>query len=261
MGEVATRIVIQTKQLLVAGLVAHQVPLLAGKLARIGDADLLEGRHLDAGVQNRPIGGQVGIGSAMRLYVGVFGAEKRASLAAGEILDDIHIVATGVEPVEGKAFRILVGKEVSHGELAGETGIVLACDQLEVRALVGQFLHYARSHERGYLRHTFEGGEIGDESAINRLHGSLSQILLQQGGTFHDAHSFCHCFQTAVVLCLRIASLSTETVIGRVGDPTSDCKAYPHIIHAINVKRLSVFSRQPVCPTKKDYTWTFSTTL
>ena len=140
MGQMSARIIVQAKDALVAKHVAQVVPVLLLHLARIGLAEFLHLRHLDAGVQDGPIGAQVGVGTAMWLDIGVLRPEQLAGLLVGEGLDGVDIVAAGVEAVIRKSFAVLVGQQVPHGALHGKRGEVLAGDQLQMGALVRELL-------------------------------------------------------------------------------------------------------------------------
>jgi len=109
----------------------------------------------------------------------MFCTKKRTSLFACIVFDGVDVVASGIEPVEGKSLRIFVGEQVSHRQLAGKTAVIFTGDELEVRTLVCKLLNDVCGHHGGNLRYFFEGCEVRYESAVNRFHGSLFQILLQ----------------------------------------------------------------------------------
>ena len=66
----------------------------------------------------------------MRLDVGVLGAEQLAGERRSFALDDVDVVAAGVEAVPGIALGVLVGEQVAVGQLDGERAEVLAGDEL-----------------------------------------------------------------------------------------------------------------------------------
>ena len=97
-----------------------------------------ERRRLDALREDRPERDQVGVDARVRLHVGVRGAEQRAGVVGGGLLDGVDVLAAGVEAVPDRALGVLVREPGAHRQQDGGGGVVLAGDQLERRALVGQ---------------------------------------------------------------------------------------------------------------------------
>src|SRR5262249_19850172 len=81
---------------------------------------------------------QIRVDSRVRLRVGVGGAEQLAGVLGRDGLDGVDVLAAGVEPVPDRALGVLVRQPVAHGEQDGRRGVVLAGDQLQRLALVGE---------------------------------------------------------------------------------------------------------------------------
>lgn len=103
-------------------------------------AGQLQGGRLDALGENGPEGDEVGVDAGVRLYIGVAGAEELAGVFGGEGLDGVDVAAAGVEAAADGALGVLVAEPVTHREEGGRGRVVLAGDQLEHLALVGDLL-------------------------------------------------------------------------------------------------------------------------
>ena len=146
----------------------------------LGCQELGHGGQLDARSENGPEGDQVGIRSAVRLGIGVRGAEELAGPLVRQVLDRIDIVAAGVEAVVRNAFGVLVGQQVGHGALGRQRRVVFAGDQLDVAPLVGQLLDDRPGDLGRHAGHGLEIGEIGQESRCNLRGGLPAKIRLDQ---------------------------------------------------------------------------------
>ena len=152
---------------------ADLVPLLGRQLVPVGRGQgarasralsmLDHRRQLDPGPEDGPEGDEVGVGPAVRLGVGVLGAEELAGPRIGQVLDRVDVVAAGVEPVVGDALGVLVGQQVAHRALRGQRRVVLAGDQLDVPPLVGQLLDDRPGDLGRNSGHGLEVGEVGEE--------------------------------------------------------------------------------------------------
>jgi len=72
----------------------------------------------------------------------MLGLEEGLGPVPGQLLHDVHVLATAVIPLLGKPFRILVGKYGPHGFQHRRRHEVLAGDELQLRGLaVGLGLH------------------------------------------------------------------------------------------------------------------------
>jgi len=81
----------------------------------------------------------------------MLGPEQLASQSGSQVLYGIDIVATGIKAVVGIPFGVLVRQQVAHGQLAGKAAVVLAGDEFEVGALVGQLVDDPTCHKGGDL--------------------------------------------------------------------------------------------------------------
>ncbi len=153
-------IVVHSEKTLVMKQFPYPVPVLPLHLRRILHSHFLECRNLYAGIENRPVGTEVGVSSAVGLHVGVLGSEETLCRLDCLVLDFVNVVASRIEAVEREALGILVGKEVAHCGLYGERGEILACDELEIRSLVPQFLHDSSRRRRGNPCDKIELGKI-----------------------------------------------------------------------------------------------------
>ena len=91
--------------------------------------------HRIARLDEREIGGQVGVGAAVGLHVGEFRAEQLLGALAGELLDDIDLFAAAVVALARIAFGVFIRKDAAHGLHDGRTREVLRSDQLDGIAL------------------------------------------------------------------------------------------------------------------------------
>ena len=99
---------------------------------------LLQRRALDPVGEDRPERDQVGVDAGVRLGVGVRRPEQLARVLGGERLDGVDVLAAGVEAVADRALGVLVGEPGAHRQQHRRRGVVLAGDQLERGALVGE---------------------------------------------------------------------------------------------------------------------------
>src|SRR5437016_5257290 len=72
--------------------------------------ELFDGWRLDALAKNGPEGDQVGVGTRMRLYVGMVASKQLADLLLCEAFDGIDIVAACIETMVSIAFCIFVSE-------------------------------------------------------------------------------------------------------------------------------------------------------
>lgn len=74
----------------------------------------------------------------MRLDIGVLGAEELFGAFAGEVFDDVHVLAAAVITFAGVTFGVLVGEDAAGGLEDGFGGEVFAGDELEAAVLALQ---------------------------------------------------------------------------------------------------------------------------
>jgi hypothetical protein len=93
-------------QALVAELAPQRLPVGLGEIVDVLGAELGEAGRLDAGVQDRPVGDEVGVDPRVGLRVGVRRTEQLASVFGGERLDGVDVLATRVEAVTDGALGV-----------------------------------------------------------------------------------------------------------------------------------------------------------
>ena len=116
--DVPAAVVIQSKELLASGAFLDDAPLLPCQVGGIGHAHLRQGRNLHHGVQDGPVGAEVGIGPAVGLDICVLGSEDLTGELRGIGLDGIDVLASGVVPVVCESLGVFVGEQVAHGQMA-----------------------------------------------------------------------------------------------------------------------------------------------
>ena len=100
--------------------VGDDIVVLSGeiRLAAVGQMAAVIQRHAHdriPGLAEGQIHGVVGLGTAVGLYIGVFGVENELGPLDADILRHIHIFAAAVEPVAGIPLGILVREYRGHG--------------------------------------------------------------------------------------------------------------------------------------------------
>ena len=78
----------------------------------------------------------------MRLYVGVFHAEKLLRTLYCKLLRNVYVLATAVIAFAGITFRILVGVESSCRRQNCFGNDVFACDEFEIVLLTFKFFEH-----------------------------------------------------------------------------------------------------------------------
>ena len=115
-------------------------PILVGEIVHLPNAGGRERGRLDALREHGPERHQVGVDARVRLDVRVRCAEQRAGVFGGELLDGVDVPATRVEAVTDRPLRVLVAQPGAHRQQHGGRGVVLAGDQLQGLALIGELL-------------------------------------------------------------------------------------------------------------------------
>ncbi|MDR6356321.1 hypothetical protein Q3H58_002992 [Pseudomonas psychrotolerans] len=93
-----------------------------------------------AGLQQGQVDGGVGLGTRVRLDVGVVGAEQLLGALDGQLLDLVDVLAATVVALARIAFGVLVGQHAALGFHDALAGVVLRSDQLQVMLLAPRFL-------------------------------------------------------------------------------------------------------------------------
>ena len=148
MRKVSATGVVQGQKFLIVCQLTDTVPVFTGQIGGVLDPHLLKCRCLYLMVQDRPVGAEVCIRSAVGLYVGVFGTEEAAGGFTGFRFDFVDIFASGIETVERVPFAVLVREQRAHSGLYGQGRIVFAGDELQTAPLGLQLLDHRLCRQR-----------------------------------------------------------------------------------------------------------------
>jgi hypothetical protein len=107
-----------------------------GEVAAVVEA---EAEHGVAVVQQRLVHAHVGVGAAVRLHVGVVGAEDALHPLDGQRLDVVDDGVAAVVALARVALGVLVGERAAHRTHDGRRGEVLAGDELQAGGLPFDF--------------------------------------------------------------------------------------------------------------------------
>jgi len=113
---------------------AHAGPV--GEMSAMGK---IHGENGVAGRDQCRVGSDIGLGSRMRLDIGVIRSEQFHCARASMLLGLIHHLAAAVVTTPGVSFGVLVGQ---YRTLCGQHGIaddILACDQVDLTLLASLF--------------------------------------------------------------------------------------------------------------------------
>jgi hypothetical protein len=91
--------------------------------------------HGIARLDQREVGRHVGLGSRMRLHVGVLRAKERLGTCNRGLLDDVDKLTAAVVPATRVPFGILVREDRAGGVENGAAHEVFRCDELEAAVL------------------------------------------------------------------------------------------------------------------------------
>ncbi len=108
-----------------------------GQVAAVSQAHAEDGV---TGFDQRQVHGRVGLGTGVRLDVGVIGAEQLLGAIDGQLLDHVDVFATAVVALVGIAFGVLVCEHRTLGFHDRRAGVVFRSDQLDVIFLTLGFL-------------------------------------------------------------------------------------------------------------------------
>src|SRR5215218_5178328 len=99
----------------------------------------VHGQDLVAWVDERCVGGLVGLASRVGLHVDVLRPEELFRPLDGDVLDLVHLLVAAVVALTRIALSVLVRKDRALRRQDSGRGEVLACDKLDGRALAFQF--------------------------------------------------------------------------------------------------------------------------
>src|SRR5512142_73036 len=204
--EMTARVVVEAEEPLAVRRLADARPVRPRHLRGVLDSELLEHLRLDARGEDREVREEVRIGTGVRLHVRVLRAEELTREPCGLALDVVDVLASRVEAVRGEALRVLVGEERALRELRREGAIVLARDELEVGALVAEFVHHGRRDARSDGRDVIEHRVHRGGRCVGRPAAEAFEVLLQ----------------AAHLTPLRTPCVASAVVIGR-GSMASIC--------------------------------------
>ena len=119
--------------------VVHGVEPLAGEadLGAVGEVAAVRQRHRQhrvAGLQERAVDGEVGVGARVRLQVGVLGAEQLLGPVDADLLGPVDHLAAAVVALARVALGVLVAQRAAERGQHRRRGEVLARDQLQPAA-------------------------------------------------------------------------------------------------------------------------------
>ena len=147
--------------------IRHEVEVLTGHVDRAAVRQMAAVREVHthdrvAGVEHRKVDRHVRLRAGMRLDVGMLCAKELLRAVAGQILHDVHILASAVIALARIALRIFIGQVRAHRGEHCVADEVLRSDQLDVLVLTGELVVHRRA-QLGINR--LNGFEINHASA------------------------------------------------------------------------------------------------
>ena len=145
LGGEARQFVVIDDLVFAADSVGDDLVGLAGEVERmaVGEVSAVREIHAEdgvAGLEDRGVGGLIGLRTGVGLHVGVLGVEELFGAVAGEVLDDVGEFAAAVVALAGVAFGVLVGEDAAGGFEDGFGGEIFAGDQFEAGVLAIGFV-------------------------------------------------------------------------------------------------------------------------
>ena len=142
--EVAHLVVVDAAVVLADG-VGHRLEPLAreadlGAVREVPAVRQGHRQHLVAGLAERRVHREVGVGAGVRLEVGVLGAEERLGALDADLLGAVDDLAATVVTAAGVALGVLVRQRRAQGREHGRAGEVLAGDELQSAAQPGELV-------------------------------------------------------------------------------------------------------------------------
>ena len=197
-GQVAARVQRHAHHPLGAELTPQPLPRRRVQGVDVLRALAVQEGPLDPAGQDGPVGDEVRVDAGVRLDVGVVRAEQRAGVAGGQRLDLVHDLAAGVETVPDGAFGVLVRQPGAHGHQDGGRGVVLRRDELELTALVREFVGDGAGHGGLGARDHLEHRTVADGDGGTRGRAGRDGRYRRGGGDSGLGHSF---FSPGVSVC------------------------------------------------------------
>ena len=171
-----------------------------------------------ARLEQRLVGGQIGVGPGVRLHVGVLGAEQGRGPVAGQVLDLVDDLVAAVVAAARVALGVLVGQHRAGGGQHGRRREVLRGDQLQRRLLAVELL----ADEAGHLG-------VGGQCGLVACSWSpfdwklVDETPVRVPASFSSRPSWRPCSSEA---SRKAASASTATVAPVVRAPTQSTLAW-----------------------------------
>ena len=100
----------------------------------------IEAQNAVAGREERHVGGGVGLRAGVGLDVDVFGAEELFGAVAGQVFDDVGVLAAAVVALSGVALCVFVGKNGACGFEDRAADEVFGGNHLEAFVLAPYFV-------------------------------------------------------------------------------------------------------------------------
>ena len=115
------------------------------------------GQDGGAGLEQRLVDGEIGVGAGVGLHVGVVGPEQGGGPVAGQVLDLVDDLVAAVVALARVALGVLVGQHRARGGQHGRGGEVLRGDELQrgllpVLLLMDESGHLGVGGQRGVQR-------------------------------------------------------------------------------------------------------------
>ena len=126
--------------------VRHEIVVFSGKVYRAAVGQMSAGcqahaQHGVSGLQKRHVYGCIGLGTAVRLNVGMLRAEKFLGTLNGNFLHHVHALASAIVARMGISLCVLVGQNRSRRQQNGLGHHVFRCDQFNAIAFPIVFPH------------------------------------------------------------------------------------------------------------------------
>src|SRR5207253_1515185 len=129
-----------------------------------------------ARLQDGEVCAHVGLAAGVRLHIGVLGAKKSFGAVAGQVFDDIGILAAAVIAPAGIAFGVLIGEDRAHGLEHRLADKIFRGNQLQAFVLAGDFLVNGGGDRRidfgesfHSLQFTADGSKAGNQDPSTRV--------------------------------------------------------------------------------------------
>lgn len=100
----------------------------------------IQAQYFIAGLQNSQANSCIGLGTTMRLNIGVFAVKYLFQPVNGELFRLVHNFTTTIIPPAGISLCVFVGHYIAHGLHDLNRGKIFRCDQFNPMSLAFKFL-------------------------------------------------------------------------------------------------------------------------